>query len=219
MEKLKGNYRRFRFQSLSTLNARERGEQDPFQKGYEEGFRQGEERGFEQGLTDGQSQGQARGYEAGFQEGLAKGQAAGQAEFTAAMAPLAALQQALEELRRRELNEQTETLCLLVEQVARRVIHAELTLNFEQLVKLIEEAIGRLDPSQEPVTVYLSPEDHQRLAKIGTNMIGDYPLRVDESLSLGDCRLESASQHLTVKSEERLAQCVEKVREELGQAS
>src|SRR5690606_40864833 len=110
MEKLKGNYRRFRFQSLSTLTARERGEQDPFQQGYEEGFRQGEERGFEQGLSDGQSQGQTRGYEVGFQEGLAKGQAVGQAEFAAAMAPLGALQQALEELRRRELDRKSTRL-------------------------------------------------------------------------------------------------------------
>lgn len=219
MEKLTGNYRRYRFQSLSSLNARERGEQDPFQQGYEEGFRQGEERGFEQGLTDGQRQGQARGYEAGFQEGQAKGQAAGQADFEAAIAPLATVQHALEELRQRELSEHTENLCMLVEQVARRVIHAELTLNPNQLQKLIEEAISRLDTTREPVTIYLSPEDHQRLAKIGTNSIGDYPLKVDESLSLGDCRLESDSQHLTVKSEERLAQCIDKVREELKQAS
>lgn len=219
MEKLTGSYRRFRFQSLSTLNAKERGEQDPFQQGYEEGFRQGEERGFEQGLNDGQSQGQVRGYELGFLEGQAKGLEAGRGEFEAAMAPLAAAQQALEELRRRELSEQTDSICMLVEQVARRVIHAELTLNPNQLLKLVEEAIGRLDSPREPVTVYLSAEDHQRLAKIGTNMIGDYPLRVDEALSLGDCRLESESQHLIVKSEERLAQCVEKVREELKQAS
>lgn len=219
MEKLTGNYRRYRFQSLGSLEAKARGLQDPFQQGYEEGFRQGEERGLQQGLADGLDQGRAQGYEAGFREGEAKGFAAGRADFDAAMAPLSTLHHALEELRHRELRSQIEVLCHLVEQVARRVIHAELTLNPGQLQTLVEEAINRLDTTREPVTIYLSPDDHQRLAKAGTNSIGDYPLKVDPSLGIGDCRLESESQQLTIRSEERLAHCMAKVREELEQAS
>jgi flagellar assembly protein FliH len=219
MEKLTGNYRRHRFHPLNILEAQERGKQDPYQQRYEEGFRQGEERGFEQGLVDGHSQGKAQGYEAGFREGEIKGMQAGRQDFDAVLAPLESIQKALEELHQRELGEHTNNLCMLVEQVARRVIHAELSLNPTQLTKLVEDAIGRLHPTREPIAVYLSPDDHQRLATIGTTKIGDYPILTDESLSIGDCRLESESQHLTVRSEERLTNCIEKVREELEQES
>lgn len=215
MEKLRGNYRRFRFQSLTALEAGDRGEQDPFQQGYDEGFRQGQERGLEQGLADGHSQGEARGYEAGFQQGLAKGEEAGRDAFTSAMSPLQALQRSLEDLRQQELSEHTDHLCQLVEQVARRVIHAELSLNPDQMLKLVEEALTRMDTRKGDVSVFLSPEDYQRLAKTGTNRIGDYPIQPDDTLNVGDCRLESDQQQQTIHSEERLQGCVDKVREQL----
>lgn len=217
MEKLRGNYRRHRFQSLGALEARDRGEQDPFQHGYDEGFRQGQDRGLEQGIAEGRSQGEAQGYEAGYREGLARGEEAGRQNFDPAMQALALVQRGLEELRQQALSEHTENLCTLVEQVARRVIHAELTLNPDQLLKLVQESLTRMDTSKGSVKIYLSTDDYQRLAKTGTNRIGDYPLLADETLGTGDCRLESDQQQVTVKSEERLAHCVDKVREELEQ--
>lgn len=213
MNKLTGNYRRYRFQPLAALEARDRGEQDPFPQGFEEGLRQGQERGLEQGLAEGKSQG----FEAGYQEGLTRGEQAGRETFLPALESLALLQHALESLRRQEMSDHTDNLCALVEQVARRVIHAELTLNPNQLEKLVAEALGRMDARTGPVSIYLSPDDHQRLAKTGTSAIGDYPILADESLSTGDCRLESEHQTMTVKSEERLKHCVARVREELEQ--
>jgi flagellar assembly protein FliH len=215
MEKLKGNYRRHRFLSLAAVEAGERGELDPFQQGYEEGLRQGQERGLEQGLDDGRRQGEAQGYEIGYKNGLAQGQAAGQEAFAAAMAPLAHIQRALEELRRQDLHEHTEHLCALVEQVARRVIHAELSLNPHQLQKLVEDALSRMDTRKDDLTIFVSTDDYQRLAKTGTNRIGGFPVQADNTLAIGDCRLESEHQQQTVSSEERLQNCVTKVREEL----
>ncbi|UDL05539.1 FliH/SctL family protein [Marinobacter sp. CA1] len=219
MDKLRGNYRRHRFRSLAALEASDRGEQDPFQQGYDEGFRQGQERGLEQGLADGRSQGEAQGYEAGYQQGLGKGEDAGRHTFNAALAPLQSIQGKLEELRQQELREHTEQLCQLVEQVARRVVHAELSLNPGQMLKLVEEALTRMDTRKGDVTVYLSPDDYQRLARTGTNHIGDYPVQPDDALAIGDCRLESDQQQQTIRSEERLQGCVDKVREELTQES
>ncbi len=219
MTNLTGSYRRHRFQSLSAIEAQARGEQDPFQLGYEEGLRQGQERGFQQGLEDGRVQGEAQGYETGYQKGLLEGEALGQQAFNQAMAPLQAIGRALEELRQQNLADHTEHLCGLVEQVARRVIHAELSLNPDQLRKLVEDALSRMDTRKGEVTVFLSPDDCARLAEIGTDRIGGCPLQADESLSIGDCRLESDQQQQTVRSEERLAACVNKVREELSDGS
>ena len=164
-------------------------------------------------------QGEAQGYETGYQKGLLEGEALGQQAFNQAMAPLQAIGRALEELRQQNLADHTEHLCGLVEQVARRVIHAELSLNPDQLRKLVEDALSRMDTRKGEVTVFLSPDDFARLAEIGTDRIGGCPLQADESLSIGDCRLESDQQQQTVRSEERLAACVNKVREELSDGS
>ncbi|WKE66523.1 FliH/SctL family protein [Gallaecimonas kandeliae] len=215
MDKLKGNYRRHRFASLSSLQARDKGEVDPFQQGYDDGFQQGQEKGLHQGLEDGRAQGRQQGFEDGFRDGRAQGEAAGRADFDQALAPLQAAQQALAEAREQQLGDNLDSLCALVEQVARRVIHAELSLNPAQILKLVEEAIGRLDNSKGPIRIFLSGDDHQRLAKVGINHCGDYPLLADPSLGIGDCRLESEQQQLAVSSEARLESCMAQVRSEL----
>lgn len=218
MEKLRGNYRRYRFQSLAAIEAGERGETDPFQKGYDEGFAQGMERGLEQGLEDGRAQGEPRGYEQGYRKGYEEGRQAGEQTFMRALEPVQRIGEALENLRRQELNEQAEHICSLVEQVARRVIHAELSLNPGQIQKLVEDALSRMDTRKGDITIFLSPADYQNLAKAGINRIGGYPVQVDDALANGDCRLESEQQQQSIHAEERLQQCVAKVREELQEA-
>lgn len=215
MEKLKGNYRRYRFQSLAAVEASERGENDPFQQGYDAGFAHGQERGLEQGLEDGRAQGETRGYEQGYQKGYQEGREAGEQVFTQALEPLQRLQRELETLRQQELSEHTEHLCSLVEQVARRVIRAELSLNPDQMQKLVEDALSRMDTRKGDITVFLSATDYQNLARTGINRIGGYPIQVDEALASGDCRLESDQQQQSIQAEERLQHCVTKVREEL----
>lgn len=217
MEKLTGNYRRYRFQPLAALEARDRGEQDPFPQGFEEGFKQGQERGLEQGLEQGLAEGKSQGFKAGYQEGLSQGEKEGRAMFTPALDSLHSIQDSLEALRQQEMRDHTDNLCALVEQVARRVIHAELTLNPNQLEKLVVEALSRMDSRAGSVNIHLATDDHERLAKTGTTHIGDYPILPDPSLAMGDCRLESEHQEMTIRSEERLKSCVDRVREELEQ--
>lgn len=216
MEKLLGNYRRHRFMSLSSLEAQERGETDPFQQGYDDGFVQGQEKGLQQGLEDGRQQGHQQGFHTGFNEGKQQGELGGRKHFEAAMEPLSVIQQALEECRQQQLADNTESLCALVEQVARRVIHAELTLNPNQILVLVKEALTQFDVTKGPVQIFLSADDHHRLAKVGINSCGDYPLRIDEHLGIGDCRLESDQQQLMLNSEQRLGKCMEQVRKDLA---
>ncbi|EKE73967.1 FliH/SctL family protein [Gallaecimonas xiamenensis] len=215
MDKIKGNYRRHRFIALSSLHARDSGEPDPFQQGYDDGFVQGQEKGLHQGLEDGRRQGQQQGFENGFREGKGQGETAGRADFEQALAPLVSVQHALEQARQQQLADNTDSLCALVEQVARRVIHAELSLNPSQILTLVQEAVGRLDSTKGPIKIFLSSDDHQRLGKVGINQCGDYPLLADGELGTGDCRLESDQQQLLIRSEERLQNCMAQVRDEL----
>lgn len=215
MEKLLGNYRRHRFLSLSSLEAKERGEEDPFQQGYDEGYVQGQEKGLQQGLEDGRQQGHQQGFQSGHKEGKQQGEEAGRQAFDSAMAPLANLSRLLEQTRQQQLAENTESVCHLVEQVARRVIHAELTLNPAQILVLVKEALAQFDTNKGPLQIFLSAEDHRRLAKVGINHCGDYPLTVDDALATGDCRIESDQQQLQLDGEQRLQKCMTQVQQEL----
>lgn len=217
MNKLKGNYRSYRFSSLGTLEAKESGEPNPYHNGYEDGFNEGIDKGLKQGLSEGRAQGYEGGYSEGIKQGRIRGEEEGRELFAPAMKSLEALQRELELARSRTLGEYTDNICALVEQVARRVIHAELTLNSGQMLQLIKDALSNMDTTKGHMKIYVSQDDFERLAKTGTSKIGDSPLIADADLSIGDCRIESEDQQMTVRSEERLEACVENVRKEISE--
>lgn len=215
MQQLKGNYRSYRFPSLATIDARETGQPNPHQSGHDEGYKEGHDKGFEQGLAEGHHQGEKDGLEKGRQAGYSQGYDEGKALFDKAMESLRTVEKEVEELRTRSLAEYTDQICALVEKVARQALQAELTLSPHQVLKMAEDAIGRMDTAKGDLTVYLSDDDYKRLQDAGVNAVGDYPIKADNNLSIGDCRLESEEQQLTIKSDERIEKQVEKVREEL----
>jgi len=217
MQQLRGNYRTYRFPSLATVEARETGQPNPHQSGYDDGHAEGMERGFQQGLSEGKEQGHQEGLEKGKQEGYSQGYDEGRQVFEKAMETLNLIQKEVEDLRKQSLKEYTDQICQLVDQVARQVIHAELTLNPHQMLKLAEDAIGRMDTTKGDISVFVSEGDYKRLAEAGISTVGDYPIKSDNNLTAGDCRLVSEDQEMTIRSDERVKKCVEEVREELNQ--
>jgi|LSQX01.1.fsa_nt_gb flagellar assembly protein FliH len=184
-------------------------------QGYQEGFQSGQERGYQEGLREGIERGAAEGLATGLAEGRAQGEAEGRAVFEAALAPLGTLVESLERTQRQRLVDQTDTVCELVTQIARRVIHSELTLNPQQILTLVQEAMQRMDPEPEKVSVYLNSEDIARLAKVGVTHVGEHRLRPDPELSSGDCRIESSNAELAFSVDQHLEQYVESFRLEL----
>lgn len=216
MRMLDGSYRKYRFSSIALLEAKESEEPSSFHHGYDDGYREGSEKGLNQGLQEGREQGEAQGYKEGYQKGQSKGEAEGLAQVEPLMKTLQNVQKELEAARDRSLSEYTDNICKLVEQVARRVIHAELTFDSNQMVRLIEDAIKRTNLDNGPMTIFVSKDDAKRLKEAGTTEIGGYAIQEDENLDIGDCRLETEEQQVTVKSEERLQNCMDKVKEDLS---
>lgn len=212
---------RYRFPPLqSLLNAQAAAvvdSGDAFQQGYQEGFQLGQERGYDEGLQGGAEQGRQQGLREGFNRGLAEGEAEGRAVFEAALSPLAKLAEELERLRLQQLVEHTDSVCALVAEVARRVIHAELTLNPKQILALVEEAMQRLEPAPAQLSIYLSEQDAERLTKIGVRELAGHRLLTDAALGLGDCRIETDTAELAITTEQRLEQYIDSFKNELGQ--
>lgn len=208
-----GTVRHHHFPPLQRLHASHEPAPEPHQ--YEHGFEQGMSEGFvtgqEQGLEQGKRLGFEQGYQQGMQQGVREGERQGRALFDTAQRPFSRLREELDALSRSRLAEQQGLLVELVTQVARRVIHAELTLNPQQIVQWVNESLASLPDGQEGVHLYLHPEDRQRLLTLGYAECAGWPLEADASLGIGDCRVESRQSVVESQTEQRLADCLTQV--------
>lgn len=213
---------RYRFPSLADLEQGIAGSATPepaFDQGYEQGlergYQDGQQQGFAHGVEDGTRQGLEQGRQQGLQQGLQQGRQEALVLCEQALAPLEQVHSRLESLARSRLNEQKDLLAELVGQVARRVIHAELTLNPQQVLGLVEESLRGLAGETEQLHIYLNPDDCERLARFGITTCQDWPLEADPALATGDCRLETRLAVVESLVGERLKECVGAVRASL----
>ncbi|MCH7376213.1 lateral flagellar assembly protein FliH [Aeromonas sp. MR19] len=210
-----GATRLYRFPSLGQSGAEAQSQQEQFEFGYQQGLEQGHDEGYQagyqQGLTSGLVDGEAKGLQQGQTRGFSQGLAEGRASFDQALVPFAKLQAQWESLTRSRMQEQKELVAQLVTQVAKRVIQAEFTLNPQQVLNQVEQALASLPAASEELVIYLSEGDRQRLAEQGVTRCEGWLLQVDGTLSVGDARIETRAAVIEVNTGERLASCIEQL--------
>ncbi|MGL4205335.1 MAG: FliH/SctL family protein [Aeromonadaceae bacterium] len=213
-----GAVRHYHFPPLQRLQAGQEALQDlqQFEQGFEQGVGEGFAVGQEQGIEQGKRLGFEQGLQQGMQQGLADGERQGRALFEKALSPFERLREELESLSRQRLGEQHALLVELVTQVARRVIHAELTLNPQQILQLVQDALSTLPEGEEGVRLFINPDDRQRLQALGYSSCGGWPLEADAALGVGDCRIESRQSVVESQTESRLVECLTQVASVLG---
>lgn len=220
------NVRRYRFPSLygeegapesPSDELQEQQYQHNLEQGFQEGLEQGREAGFQKGLEQGRQQ--------GLTEGLEQGRLQGQAQLRELQSSLAdelrhwqaSAEQQWQQLSMSALNQQQQHICQLVEQVARRVIRSELTMNPQQVLAIVEEALQGIDARVSELQLFISPEDKQRLADIGITECRGWALHLDAKLAPGDCRIETETLTLEALTEERLQKGIAKVSQSLSE--
>lgn len=221
MEKLKGPYRKFRFPAfINPVSASEEPSSGAeFERGYQEGIEEGREKGFDEGYQEGLIQGRDEGQKQGFEHGFQDGQQSGKASFDEAISSLSGVADAFDQARSQKASDHIDQLCVLVEQVAKKVIRAELTLNSDQILKLVSEGLEQMDTTKDDsATIYLSQDDADRLKKQGVSDIQGFAYKADSSLGIGQCRIQTDSQEMNVSTDERLENCMDSVKETLSEA-
>lgn len=207
-----GATRLYRFPTLGQSGEEAQSQQEQFEYGYQQGLEQGQaegyQAGYQQGLTSGLIEGEAKGLQQGQVRGLAQGLSEGRASFDQAMIPFAKLQQQWESLTRARMQEQKELIAQLVAQVAKRVIQAEFTLNPQQVLSQVEQALAALPNEVEELVIYLSAGDRQRLAEQGVTRCEKWPLQIDATLGVGDARIETRAAVIEINTAERLDHCL-----------
>lgn len=220
------NYRRYRFPSLygeegATESPNEELQEQQYQQSLEQGFQEGQEQGREAGFQAGLEQGRQQ----GIAEGLEQGRVQGQNQLQELQGTLAdelrqwqvSAEQQWQQLSLSALNQQQQYICQLVEQVARRVIRSELTINPEQVLAIVEEALQGIDTRVSELQLFINPDDKQRLADIGITECRGWALHADAKLSPGDCRIETETLTLEALTEERLQKGIAKVSQSLSE--
>ena len=206
-----GATRIYRFPALGQESEGAQGQQEQFGFGYQQGHDEGHQAGYEEGLGRGEIEGEAKGVQLGQARGFAQGFAEGKTAFEQAMVPFAKLQTQWESLSRERMQEQKNLVAQLVGQVAKRVIQAEFTLNPQQVLHQVEQALATLPSASEELVIYLSEGDRQRLSELGVTSCAGWPLQVDASLSVGDARIESQAAMIEIDTTERLVACIEQL--------
>ena len=190
-------------------------EPDELQRGYQDGLQQGQQQGYQTGFQQGILDGQQQGMEQGLTEGRAQGRVEIQQQLQSALALSEALHQELSQSCHQQVRQHSEYLCQLIHQVARQVIQAELSLQPDQILRMVEATLAELPEQSEDVCVYLHSHDHQCLQELATEQLTPWHIEIDDTLSRGSCRVVTQDSEAFADSERRLSQCMTHVRESL----
>lgn len=216
--------RRYRFPPLSSTGepgSESAGWQDyqqAFEQGYDEGMQQGRDAGYEVGLQEGTTAGHAAGFSQGKLEGQQAGKASIDEQLNEIIAPLGALKALLEEGHCKQVNEQQSLILDLVRRVSQQVIRCELTLQPQQILKLVEETLSALPDDQSDVKIHLEPSAVTKLKELAEDKIRGWNLVADASISAGSCRIVSDKSDADASVETRLDACMQQVEAKLNEA-
>lgn len=183
------------------------GYQHGLDKGYREGWETGEERGRQEGLAAGLQDGRRQGLQEGRQEALAAFEGLTR-PLDAALAELARLRADYQAALRKEVVD-------LVGKVARQVIRCELALQPMQLLALVDETLAVMPPVPDGVTIYLNPEDCQRIRELAPERSAQWTLVPDARLEPGECRVKVGDREADAGCRQRLSACMDQVRTQL----
>ncbi len=174
----------------------------------------------EQLIADAEAEGRARGYEEGLLAGQSEGQAEGlQQGLQAASEQMQALQAAFTEIAGRlpeamsvHNNELQNAVVDLVAKVAGAVVQSELSINTTAIQEVVNTALAAVNAPDKAVAVFVSQQDYQLLkenaAVKATGEADDWQFKVDDTLSAGDCRVNTQHASIDYTVAQRMEQAV-----------
>ena len=147
----------------------------------EAGFKEGRIAGYEKGYAEGESRATET-VEKHAQVTLAGQQASLTQLIESVIQPLGSQREALQTV-----------LTELVAKISEQVCYRELLTDNNSIQAVVSEAIDALPIGESDIKIYLNPKDLAVFESIPGFVQDSWPLRSDEQLTLGDCRVESAN--------------------------
>ncbi|RXJ72917.1 flagellar assembly protein FliH [Veronia nyctiphanis] len=182
--------------SSAVEEGREEGRQAGFDEGREAGFAEGREAGFEEGR------------EAGYQEGLTNGQQTIDEKCQQLGEMIEKLAHPLQQVDQ-SIHQQMMDVVLML---TRSLIDVEVQTNPQVILSTLREAVQSLPVSGRKVSVYLHPEDRERVEDAhGEQGIAErnWKLVSEPSLNVGDIQLHCEDSSVDYRMEDRVRHLLE----------
>ncbi|RKR06101.1 flagellar assembly protein FliH [Kushneria sinocarnis] len=171
--------------------------------------RQGAERGFEEGRASGYEAGHGEGYAAGYQAGLdqalADHQARLDAELATTLEPMSRLVHHFERAISQLDDDVAYALVELALETGRQLAGRQLELAPEHILDDIEALIAAEPTLSGSPTLCVHPDDLVLVQRELGGMLNDigWQLRADQSLTPGDCRVETEQREIDASRNDR----------------
>jgi flagellar assembly protein FliH len=185
-------------------------------EGYQRGMEQGYREGHESGLRSGMESGRAEGREEGRQQGLETGRQEALARFERLAAPATQMLEQLKQLQADYQAAMRKEVIDLVAKVARQVIRKEIQMQPLQMMALVDEALSTMPRvADNEISVYLNPEDCERIIELDPLRAERWNLWADSKLEPGECRVKAGTREADAGCSQRLEACMEQIEERL----
>jgi len=179
-----------------TVQAHEQGYQDGLKKGKEDGLLKGHQAGYEQGL------------EQGVEEGKLAGLAQAQPEIEQRLALLDVLLEKLTEPLTLQQEIIEKSLVQLSLTLAKKVLHTEITQNSQPLINAVKAGVKAIGHDSS-INLTVNPADIEILESVWNEeqrLKKNIAFDADESITVGDCYLETSTSSMSINLEERVTQ-------------
>jgi len=144
-------------------------------------------------------QGHKEGFDKGYTEGIEKGKAEIDVKYRSLIDTMGQISNAALEEKHKIINNMEEDIVNLSIDIAKKVVHKELSLDRNLVVAFVKEAIKKLE-DKEKITIYANPEDieiiktHREEFRELSDSVAALHILPDELLERGECKLESKSE-------------------------
>ncbi|RLT92565.1 flagellar assembly protein FliH [Ketobacter sp.] len=168
---------------------------------------------YEEGLEQGREVGRAEGYDAGY--------LSGEGDVKAALTRLSQITRVLLEPIPQQDQELEQVLLHLVEQICKRVVHRELSLDSSAITTVVQEAIDSINPGHQRLRIHLNKQDLElvlnHLQESGEWEEG-WRVLAHPTITPGGCIIETDNSMVDARAERRLASVIQQVYEQQQQA-
>ena len=168
---------------------------------------------YEEGLEQGREVGRAEGYDAGF--------LSGESDVKAALTRLSQITRTLLEPIPQQDLELEQTLLHMVEQICKRVLHRELSIDSSAVTRVVQEALDCIHPGNQRLRIHLNKQDLDLvlgyLQQSGEWEEG-WRVLAHPTITPGGCIIETDTSMVDARAERRLASVLQQVYEQRQQA-
>ncbi|MFY8349937.1 flagellar assembly protein FliH [Pseudoalteromonas sp. SSM20] len=189
------------------------------EEAYQEGHAEGKEAGYQEGFDQGKLEGAQKGYEEGLEQGKQEGLELAKPEVAEKIAQLTQLLDELATPFEQVSNEVEKQIVMLATELAKAVVHGELTVNDKAIFNAMKVATDALKNQHHALEILLNPEDYELVQQaIPAEQLVDrnWKLVVEPSITKGGLHINSDNSSIDYSVELRLKEILESFLQEAG---